>query len=160
MLNRHFKSILLLVVVSLVFGSCPLNSREPSAAGMVPVHMVVTAEARHGGQEPDLKREGVQVYLGRTRAQVADWVPLRGEHAGLELFLLLDDASDVSLGSQLEDLRQFTPFKLHTTLNDDHAQLLRRSGFRLVTLARSLAHICRFPTLSSVGRKAPCATRC
>src|SRR5258706_14067408 len=107
MLTRHFKSILLLVVVSLVFGSCPLNSREPSAAGMVPVHMVVTAEARHGCQEPELKRAGVQVHLGRTRAQVADWGRLRGEHAGLELFLLLYELSDLSPGSQSEDLRQF-----------------------------------------------------
>jgi hypothetical protein len=80
--------------------------------------MVVTAEARHGGQEPDLKREDVQVYLGRARAQVADWVPLCGEHAGLELFLLLDDASDVSLGSQLEDLLQFILGQLHTTLTE------------------------------------------
>jgi hypothetical protein len=83
---------------------------------MVPVHMVITAEARHGAQEPDLNREDVTVYLGRTRTQVADWAPLRGEHAGLELFLLLDDSSDVSLGSQLEDLRQFILLQPPTTL--------------------------------------------
>jgi hypothetical protein len=78
--------------------------------------MVITAEARHGAQEPDLNREDVTVYLGRTRTQVADWAPLRGEHAGLELFLLLDDSSDVSLGSQLEDLRQFILLQPPTTL--------------------------------------------
>ena len=116
MRNRHFKSILLFVVALLAFGWSPVNSQEPCAAGVVPVHMVVTAEARHGAQEPDLSREDVMVYLGRTRAQVADWIPLRGEHAGLELFLLLDDASDVSLGSQLEDLRQFILLQPPTTL--------------------------------------------
>ena len=31
----------------------------------------------------------------------------QGEHAGLELFLLIDDDSSSSLGSQLEDLRKF-----------------------------------------------------
>lgn len=115
MRNRHLKPSLFVVVALLAFSS-PATSQEPPAAGMVPVHMVITAEARHGAQEPDLNREDVTVYLGRTRTQVADWAPLRGEHAGLELFLLLDDSSDVSLGSQLEDLRQFILLQPPTTL--------------------------------------------
>jgi hypothetical protein len=32
---------------------------------------------------------------------------LQGDHAGLEFVILLDDSASVSLGSQLEDLRQF-----------------------------------------------------
>ena len=115
MRNRRLESSLLVLIAVLAF-STPVISQEPSAAGMVPVHIVVTAEARHGAQVPDLRREDVSVYLGRTRTQVADWVPLRGEHAGLELFLLLDDASDISLGSQLEDLRQFILLQPPTTL--------------------------------------------
>ena len=115
MRNRHLKPSLFVVIALLAFSS-PATSQEPSAAGMVPVHMVITAEARHGAQEPDLNREDVTVYLGRTQTQVADWAPLRGEHAGLELFLLLDDSSDVSLGSQLEDLRQFILLQPPTTL--------------------------------------------
>jgi hypothetical protein len=115
MRNRHLKPSLFVVIALLAFSS-PATSQEPSAAGMVPVHIVITAEARHGAQEPDLNREDVTVYLGRTRTQVADWAPLRGEHAGLELFLLLDDSSDVSLGSQLEDLRQFILLQPPTTL--------------------------------------------
>jgi hypothetical protein len=115
MRNRHLKPSLFVAIALLAFSS-PATSQEPSAAGMVPVHMVITAEARHGAQEPDLNREDVTVYLGRTRTQVADWAPLRGEHAGLELFLLLDDSSDVSLGSQLEDLRQFILLQPPTTL--------------------------------------------
>ena len=115
MRNRHLKPSLFVVIALLAFSS-PATSQEPSAAGMVPVHMVITAEARYGAQEPDLNREDVTVYLGRTRTQVADWAPLRGEHAGLELFLLLDDSSDVSLGSQLEDLRQFILLQPPTTL--------------------------------------------
>ena len=115
MRNRHLKPSLFVVIALLAFSSSA-TSQEPSAAGMVPVHLVITAEARHGAQEPDLNREDVTVYLGRTRTQVADWAPLRGDHAGLELFLLLDDSSDVSLGSQLEDLRQFILLQPPTTL--------------------------------------------
>ena len=47
------------------------------------------------------------VYEGRDRDQVIDWVPAQGDNAALELVILLDDGSDVSLGSQLADLRQF-----------------------------------------------------
>jgi len=67
----------------------------------------VTVEARHGSNVPDITRDDVMVYEGRDRDRVTGWLPLQGDHAGLELFILLDDSSSVSLGSQLEDIRQF-----------------------------------------------------
>jgi hypothetical protein len=78
--------------------------------------MVVTVEARHGTEVPAIKREDVTVHEGRERLQVTDWVPLEGEHAGLELFLLLDDSSSTSLGSQLDDLRRFINSQPETTV--------------------------------------------
>ena len=42
-------------------------------------------------------------------------MPLQGDHAGLELFVPIDDASNTSLGSQLEDLRQFINSQRATT---------------------------------------------
>jgi len=114
MTNRHSVfAVLMIASALLTCGSPSLRSQE---AGMVPVHMVVTAEARHGGEVPVIKREDVTVYQGRNRAQVMDWVPLQGERAGLQLFLLLDDASATSLGSQLEDIRQFIATQPPTTL--------------------------------------------
>ena len=114
MTNRHSAfAVLMIASALLTCGSPSLRSQE---AGMVPVHMVVTAEARHGGEVPVIKREDVTVYQGRNRAQVMDWVPLQGERAGLQLFLLLDDASATSLGSQLEDIRQFIATQPPTTL--------------------------------------------
>src|SRR3984893_12277687 len=105
MTNRHSVfAVLMIASALLTCGSPSLRSQE---AGMVPVHMVVTAEARHGGEVTVIRREDVTVYQGRNRAQVTDWVPLQGDRAGLQLFLLLDDASATSLGSQLEDIRQF-----------------------------------------------------
>ncbi len=44
---------------------------------------------------------------GKERDTVTDWVPAQGEHAALELFILLDDGSSESLGTQLQDLRKF-----------------------------------------------------
>jgi hypothetical protein len=84
----------------------PIDSHG-QAAPTVPAQMVVTEEARHGGEVPPLTRDDVVVYEGRERDQVVDWIPLQGEKARLELFVLLDDASRTSLGSQLDDLRQF-----------------------------------------------------
>ena len=83
-----------------------LAQETPSSTG-APVRMLVTVEARHGSDVPVINREDVMVHQGRDRAKVTDWVPAQGEHADLELFVLIDDSSDTSLGSQLEDIRQF-----------------------------------------------------
>ena len=72
----------------------------------VSVHMVVTAETPHGYNPPAISREDVIVYQGRDRDKVTDWVPAQGDHAALELFVLIDDSSDTTLGSQLDDMRQ------------------------------------------------------
>ena len=61
------------------------------------------------------QRDDVMVYEGHDRDRVTAWVPLQGDHAGLEFFILLDDSSSVSLGSQLEDLRQFINAQPPTT---------------------------------------------
>jgi hypothetical protein len=47
------------------------------------------------------------VYQGRDRRRTIDLVPLRGDRAGLELFVFIDDSSTESVGSQLDELRQF-----------------------------------------------------
>jgi hypothetical protein len=91
-----------------------LAAQQPTAAGTA-VHMVVTAEARHGNDVPAIQKEDVMVFQGRDRAKTADWIPLQGDRAGLELFILLDDASGSSLGSQLEELRRFINSQPATT---------------------------------------------
>jgi len=78
----------------------------PSSTG-VPVRMLVTVEAPHGSNPPVINREDVIVHQGHDRAKVVDWVPAQADHADLELFLLIDDSSSSSLGTQLEDIRQF-----------------------------------------------------
>ncbi len=73
----------------------------------VPVRILVTAEPRHGSDLPVINRDEVMVYQGHDRDQVTDWVPARSDQSPLELFVLLDDSSTASLGSQLEDIRHF-----------------------------------------------------
>ena len=113
---QHFMSTVLIAYTVLTLGSQAAKSREPAPAGTVPAHMVVTVEAHHGTEVPAIRREDVTVTQGRVRAQVTDWTLLQGEHAGLELFVLLDEASTpTSLGPQLEDLRRFINSQLETT---------------------------------------------
>jgi hypothetical protein len=78
--------------------------------------MVVTAEAKKGGEERAILANEVQVYQGRERVQATDWVALQGEHAGLQLFIVLDDASSTTLGTQFEDLRKFIVLQAPATM--------------------------------------------
>jgi hypothetical protein len=104
-----------LLVIGVILAAPSLLAGQQSPATGIPVHMVVTAEARHGADVPVIQKEDVMVYQGRDRVKTTDWLPLQGDHAELELFLLLDDASDTSLGSQLEDLRRFINSQPATT---------------------------------------------
>jgi hypothetical protein len=55
------------------------------------------------------------VKQGKERLKVTDWTSAQGDRAGLDLFLLIDDASDTSLGSHLDDLRAFINAQPSTT---------------------------------------------
>jgi hypothetical protein len=100
----YLLKVLLAFAVAYVPGS--VHAQNAGAQG-VPTHLLVTAEARHGKNVPEINREDVMVYEGHDRDRVTDWVPAQGDHAGLELFILLDDGSGMDLGSQLESLRKF-----------------------------------------------------
>ena len=77
--------------------------------------MTVTASGLGDGRAPDLTQNDVIVRQRRDTLRVTKWVPARGAAAGLDLFILIDDASDTSLGSQLNDLRAFINAQPPTT---------------------------------------------
>jgi len=89
-------------------------AQQPSP-GTVPVSTVVSVEARHGKDVPTVNREDVRVYQGKDRYQVTDWVPLQGNQAGLELFILIEEASGSSVASQFDDVRRFLNSQPPTT---------------------------------------------
>lgn len=78
-----------------------------SATPLVPVQMIVTAEARQDEKVPVLNQGDIAVFQNDERLQVSSLVPAQGSQAALELYVLIDDASATSLGTQLDDLRQF-----------------------------------------------------
>jgi hypothetical protein len=81
----------------------------------VTAHMVVTVEARKGSDVPTINKEDVMVFEGRDRDKVTDWVAAKGDNAGMEVFILLDDGSNFTLGGQLEDLKKFIDAQPATT---------------------------------------------
>lgn len=78
-----------------------------NAQESVPAHMVVTVEARHGKDVPNVTQNDVMVYDGKERLRVDDWTPLQGDRSALELKLLIDDDAATDLGVQFGDLKKF-----------------------------------------------------
>jgi hypothetical protein len=108
--------LLTLGAIAGLLASVQLAAAQESASATGPaVNLVLTVEARHGSNIPDVTRDDVMVYEGRDRDRVTGWLPLQGDHAGLEFFIMLDDSSNVTLGSQLEDVRQFINAQPPTT---------------------------------------------
>jgi hypothetical protein len=64
---------------------------------------------------PEINQQDVFVKQGKERLRVTEWFPAQGDRAGLDLFILIDDASDARLGSHLEDLRTFINAQPSTT---------------------------------------------
>ncbi len=101
------------MLVALATLALPVFAQNQS--GDVLVHMVVTAESRHGRTTPLIEQGEVTAYQGRAKEKIEGWLPLRGDHAALELFILLDDVANTSLATQLEDIRTFIEEQPPTT---------------------------------------------
>jgi hypothetical protein len=110
------KSHLLILAVFAFSAFAAANAAtEQSSSGTAPVHVVVTVEAHKGGETPLINREDVMVHEGHDRDRVIDWIPAQGEHGSLELMIMLDDGSDTTVGTELEDLRKFINAQPDTT---------------------------------------------
>jgi len=79
------------------------------------VSLVVTAEPQHGTSPVLIDRQDVTVLQDKQRLPVLDWVPLRGDQAALQLYILVDDALPSSFSNQFGDLRQFIANQPATT---------------------------------------------
>ena len=67
--------------------------------------MIVTASVDSGKRMPEIQKEDVVVKQGKNRLEVTEWVAAQGDRAGLELFVLIDDVSDSSVGTKLDEIR-------------------------------------------------------
>jgi hypothetical protein len=70
-------------------------------------HLIVTAEGRHGAAAAEVLKDNVSVEVNRRPAVVSDWIPLRGDRASLQLYIVIDDGEDTDLGIQFGSLKRF-----------------------------------------------------
>lgn len=91
----------------LIGGGSPCWAQATGTEGGVPVHMIVTVEARQEAQPPAIRGEDLVVYQGRDRVPVSGWTPLHANGANLELYLLIDDSLTVSLADRIGELQSF-----------------------------------------------------
>ncbi len=94
----------------------PTWAQELPEASPVTVRMLVTAQGVQGKRMPDLKREDIIVKQGDESFNVTEWSPATGENGSLGLFILIDEASNPSLGGLLDEVRSFIQTQPATTL--------------------------------------------
>jgi hypothetical protein len=79
--------------------------------------MVVTAEPlQEGDAVSTMTREDVKVKVGKNSLPVTGWIPARSEQGALQLFILIDETCNTSLGQHLADLKEFISAQPTTTL--------------------------------------------
>jgi len=133
----------LLVFTAILIAIPPAHAQQAaSSAGMAPVTAVVTVLGPKFNAPPPLGKEDIIVHSGKARMDVTAWLPAQGEHAGLELAIVIDDAVSTDIGAQFKDLATFITDQQKTTkvgifyaddgtiqaasqFNDDHAAVAK-----------------------------------
>ena len=115
MTTRHFVTPTFLALVLSFVGPRAVAQQSAAVQG-VPVNMVVSVEPKHGDEVPTITQQDMMVYQGHDRQPVTNWVPAKGNRAGLALAILIDDSAGFSLGTQLNDIRTFIGQQAPTTL--------------------------------------------
>jgi hypothetical protein len=108
MKTKSVRSIYTWLVLGGMLGSFSyMHAEEATASASVPVTMTVSANVPNSKRMPALNPEDISVKRGKEVLPVTNLVPARGDRAGLDLFILIDDAADGRLGMHLDDLRVF-----------------------------------------------------
>lgn len=68
--------------------------------------MVVTLEPRRGKTIPPIEQQDITVHQGNEKRPVTGLMPLQGEHADMQLMLLIDDSAVSNMNTQIPTLKQ------------------------------------------------------
>jgi hypothetical protein len=96
-----------LPVLAVVFFIAFWARAEDQTAAGVPIRVVVTVEGHKDATPPNLTKDDVMVSLENQRMRAVDWTPVLDTRIGLQLWVLIDDGTDSSLGTEIQDLREF-----------------------------------------------------
>ena len=99
-----------------MFVTAPASlAQQAATTTAVPVRIAVTPNVASDKRMPQINPEDVVVKQGKQRLQVTGWIPAQDDRAGLDLFILIDDATSQRLGSNLGELRTFINAQSSTT---------------------------------------------
>ncbi|MFL6350664.1 MAG: hypothetical protein ACJ74Z_02265 [Bryobacteraceae bacterium] len=113
---RKISSVLIaLGPLCLAAATMPALRAQQQAAPGVPVSMVVTLEPKRGKTVPRMEQQDLTVSEGKDKRPVTDLLPLEGEHADMQLLLLLDDSAGSSVNTEIGTLNQFVKSLPSTT---------------------------------------------
>ena len=116
-IDRTAMAVLVNICLALSLSVQIARSQAKPASATMQVHMVITNQTPNdNGEVPALSAENVQVSQGKNLLKVASIIPARGDSAGLQLFLLIDDTCDTSIRNNLNDLRDFINAQPATTM--------------------------------------------
>ncbi len=92
----------------LLLAGCLASGCVAYAQSDVQTQAIVTVMPKKGKDAPpDVTQAQVQAAVNNKRTQVSSWVPLRGEQAGLQIMILVDDGARSALSLQIADLKDF-----------------------------------------------------
>jgi hypothetical protein len=110
------KPVSLLVGALMLVTSTAAGAADAAPTATVPVTMTVTANVAGNKRMPEITRDDVVVRQGKSRLEVKDWAPARGDRAGLELFILIDENAGPQISLQYDELRNFIYAQPQSTL--------------------------------------------
>jgi hypothetical protein len=88
--------------------------QSPPPAG-TPAEIVVTVGHYYGPETPVLTKDNLTITQRYDPLQITNLIPFRGDRAGLELYLLVDNCSSCEPGTKFEELRRFIVSQPATT---------------------------------------------
>jgi hypothetical protein len=95
---------------------CPLlTGAETKPATGTSVRIIVTLGHEYGPAPTTLTGNDVVVMQNLDQLPVVSLTPLRGDRAGLELFVLVDNCSSCEVGTRFDELRRFVTSQPATT---------------------------------------------
>jgi hypothetical protein len=98
-----------LAVVVILFAAVFVQAEQASnSTNAAPITTVVTVLSSNHAAPPAISKGDVRVFTDKKAAEVTGWVPAKGEQAGMQLAILIDDSVNMSrLARQMDDLAQF-----------------------------------------------------
>jgi hypothetical protein len=130
--QMKIRNIYLLPLLALGFaiGTVPDLNAAGTETSTASANAIVTVKVKGGSEPAELSSKDFFVYQGKQRAKVTSVKALKGDDAGLQLFIYLDDSSGPStLGSRLPEIKNFIRSLPETT--QVAIGYMRNGGFSL-----------------------------